>query len=425
VSCSVIAGEDWLVFSFLVVGLALLSVAATVVIPVQPPEHEVDALGLALVAIASLSLLLARTTGRRASLIRTVPEPAGQRMDEPARGRWPAGSGPLAALAVTGTIVVLNAMAGYGIGFIQWPPWIAVFCCFAAAGLPVRAVATTLAVLAVLGYLAFDSGPVDALTVTGIAMCFLLAAIAGDAVRVRRAHAVTLQAELLGRGREQALAAEHVLLTERSRLARELHDSLGHSVNVMVLQAGVGRRVFAENPDFAQQALTSVESVGRGALVELDRMLRVLHPLGPGRDEEPLAPTLADVATVVDRIRATGREVELRTDPAEGLRLTAGAARALYRIVQEGLTNAVRHGSAGRISVEITHRVGEVVVEVGNPVASPAPADRTADRPIAGRGLINMQERARLEGGDFEAGPVPGGFRVRATLPMDAVEVDA
>jgi signal transduction histidine kinase len=402
------AGQDEPVFSLLVVGLAAISMIATALVPGSPPYREADVWALLLAALGPLSLLASRFP------LGPAPEPAA---DRPARELLP-------ALTGAGTVVVLNAAAGYDIGFVQWPPWIAVFLCFAGAGLRVRAAATGIAAAAVCGYLALDRGALDAGLVTGIATSFVIAAVAGDASRTRRAHAASRQAELLSRNREQALIAEGLLLTERNRLARELHDSLGHSVNVMVLQAGVGRRVFAENPQFAQEALVSVETVGRSALEELDRLLRVLQPLGPGRDEELLAPTLSDLITVVDRVRATGRQVLLKTDPAEQLHLTSGAARALYRIVQEALTNAVRHSATGPIDVEIRQRAGEVVVVVGNPVAEPAPSDGPV-RTIAGRGLINMRERARLEGGRLEAGPVAGGFQVRATLPMQPSEAGA
>ena len=134
-------------------------------------------------------------------------------------------------------------------------------------------------------------------------------------------------------------------MQERGRLARELHDSLGHTVNVMVLQAGVGRRVFADNPAYAHEALASIETAGRASLDELNRLLRVLQPEGGGT-AEPFAPTVADLEEMAERIRATGRPVELRTN---GVELPAGAARAVYRIVQEALTNAVRHTPSGRI----------------------------------------------------------------------------
>jgi signal transduction histidine kinase len=112
---------------------------------------------------------------------------------------------------------------------------------------------------------------------------------------------------------------------------------------------------------------------------------------------------------MAERIRATGRTVELRTNAVD---LPAGAGRAVYRIVQEALTNAVRHTPSGRIRVELLRSGSQVLLEVLNE------CDPLAD-PVPGHGLVNMRERARLEGGELEATPVPGGFRVRAVLPAD------
>jgi signal transduction histidine kinase len=150
--------------------------------------------------------------------------------------------------------------------------------------------------------------------------------------------------------------------------------------------------------------------VGRGALEELDRLLKVLQPDEGNRHAVPFAPTLADLEELAERIRATGRQVELSMHATA---LPDSCAGALYRIVQEALTNAVRHSSAGRIRVEVSRNGDRVVADVFNQGAR-------VDQPVPGRGLVNMRERARLEGGWLEAGPVAGGFRVRAVLPAAA-----
>jgi signal transduction histidine kinase len=181
---------------------------------------------------------------------------------------------------------------------------------------------------------------------------------------------------------------------------------------VMVLQAGVGRRVFADNPSFAREALVSIETVGRVALEELNRLLRVLQPDERGAPD-PFSPTTTDLEQLVERVRATGREVQLRADVGA---LPEGTARAVYRIVQEALTNAVRHTPAGGIRVDVVRADGDVRLEVTNECDRPR-------APVPGHGLVNMRERARLEGGVLEAGPVEGGFRVRAVLPVGAAVV--
>jgi signal transduction histidine kinase len=180
----------------------------------------------------------------------------------------------------------------------------------------------------------------------------------------------------------------------------------------MVLQAGVGRRVFADNPTFAQEALSSIETVGRAALDELNRLLKVLQPDERGTSE-PFAPKVSDLEHLVEQIRSTGRQVDLRADDVD---LPASTSRAVYRIVQEALTNAVKHTPTGGIRVQVARIGPDVRLEVVND------CDRPPD-PVPGHGLVNMRERARLEGGELEAGPIDGGFRVRATLPVATAAV--
>ncbi|WP_155370173.1 sensor histidine kinase [Catellatospora vulcania] len=357
-------------------GLSLVSVLAGLFMPVSPPYRPADAVGLALGALAPLALLWRRRA-------------------------------PLRVLAVAGAAVPLTAALGYAVTTVQWVAWIALFTCFShTEDLRRRVLAVTLTGLSVGGFALADGGAVGTLDYFGIAMCFGIATVAGDAARSRRIAAAAERVRVVAAAREQAAAADRVLAQERHRLAGELHDALGHAVNVMVMQAGVGRRVFTDNPEFAAQALVHIETVGRDALGELDRLLRVLHP---DRAGEPAAePALTDLAELAGRVRAAGRELVLNPAPVS---LSPSGERALFRIAQEAVTNALRHTAAGRITVDIGQTADTVVLEVVNE-SPPLPA------PTPGRGLVNMRERARLEGGLFEAGPVDGGFRVRAALPV-------
>jgi signal transduction histidine kinase len=355
---------------------AVVSVGLALAIPAEPPYQPPDAVTV-VAAVAGPAALVWRQTA------------------------------PLVAQAGASLAIVATAAAGSPIDFLAWPAWFALFSCFAQGGRRLRAAAVAVATLGVAGFVAFDRGnPIDALP--SIVLSFLVATVAGALSR-RLTRAVAAEAAHAADNRRKALEAEHLLMQERGRLARELHDSLGHTVNVMVLQAGVGRRVFADNPTYAHEALVSIETAGRAALDELNRLLRVLQPEGGGTNE-PFAPTLADLQEMAERIQAAGRPVELHTD---GVELPAGTARAVYRIVQEALTNAVRHTPSGRIRVELRRNGAQVLLEVLNE------CDTAAD-PIPGHGLVNMRERARLEGGELEAAPVDGGFRVRAVLPADA-----
>jgi signal transduction histidine kinase len=273
----------------------------------------------------------------------------------------------------------------------------------------VWSVAAVLATAA--GYGLADPTGMDLSTFVGIAILVVVAVLLGDGTRSRRELAIAQREAIELHDREQEAAMERLVLQERGRLARELHDSLGHAINVMVMQAGVGRHVFDERPQFAREALEHVESVGRVALGELDAVLRVLRPVDRDAATEPVSPTLAGLGPLCDRIRATGREVDLEVGDVD---LAPSAERATYRIVQEALTNAARHTTSGRISVSVAQRNGSVAVTVHNI------CDRTKT-PVAGRGLVNMRERALLEGGQLEYGPVADGFQVRATLPAAKV----
>nr|WP_062341096.1 histidine kinase [Herbidospora sakaeratensis] len=269
---------------------------------------------------------------------------------------------PLAVLVFEGVLLSVNAAAGYSVVFVQWTAWIAVFTFHSLDRRRAHGVVLTLA--AVAGWAVFDRCLPEANDVAGVAMCLFLSTTAGMAAWNRRAV---------------------VLMEERVRLARELHDSLGHTVNVMVMQAGVGRQV----PSFGEQALGHIEELGRGALDELDRLLHVLDPS-------------IELGTLAARVRAAGRELIL---DAGDVPLTTNG----YRIVQEAVTNALRHTAGGRISVVIGRKGTGVVIDVRN-------EGRFAE-PVPGRGLANMRARAEAEGGTLVAGPNATGFRVRAVLP--------
>jgi signal transduction histidine kinase len=230
--------------------------------------------------------------------------------------------------------------------------------------------------------------------------------LAGDSLRGLRERARTLE-------REQALMARLAVADERARIARELHDVVAHSVSLMVVQAGVARRLLGREPGRPGEALLAVESGGREALTELRRMLGLLTD----EESEPAAgggpPGLDRVEALVERMRGAGLPVELRVDGARR-DLPPGLDLAAYRIVQEALTNAIKHAPGARteVVVRFLERVLELDVVDAGGVAGPA-------APGAGRGLAGMRERVAAHGGELEAGPLPGGgFAVRARLPV-------
>jgi signal transduction histidine kinase len=219
--------------------------------------------------------------------------------------------------------------------------------------------------------------------------------------------------------RDQAAEARRIVTEERARIARELHDVVAHRVSLMTVQAGAAKAVAAADPDSARQAMSAVEEAGRQALDELRHLLGVLRP---DADPDGLGPQpgLADIPRLADQIRAAGLDVSLTMDglPAP---LPARVELSAYRIVQEALTNTLKHGGPRtRAEVRLRGDADGLTVEVlddgrGALVASPPAAGEGA---AVGHGLVGMRERAQLLGGRLEAGPrTGGGFRVVARLP--------
>jgi signal transduction histidine kinase len=207
---------------------------------------------------------------------------------------------------------------------------------------------------------------------------------------------------------EQRLSLAVAQAEERARIARELHDVVAHSVSLMVVQAGAARQVVERTPDRAIGALDAVGETGRRAMQELRTILGVLGDTGGDRDPQP---TLADVGAIVETIKEAGLPVSLEVRGTARF-LTAGLELAGYRVIQEALTNALRHSRFAPTHVVVEYRPHEVVIEVL--------CDGPASSGTSGRGIAGMKERVGLVGGRFEVGPgVERGFNVRAWLPLD------
>jgi len=234
----------------------------------------------------------------------------------------------------------------------------------------------------------------------------------GAMVRARaaRERAYRAQAERLDAGRD--LGARAAVHEERARIARELHDVIAHSVSVMVIQAGGARLVLSTDPARAEASLRSVERAGRDALAEMRRLLGVLDA---GKDPRALAPQpgLADIHDLLSRARASGLPTELRVD-GEPATVSPALDLCAYRIVQEALTNAIKHAAPARAEVRVSWGRGAVELEISDDGRGPG-AVATA----GGHGLAGMRERAALHGGRIESGARDsGGFVVRALLPL-------
>ena len=255
-----------------------------------------------------------------------------------------------------------------------------------------------------------DGSADDLFFVTIIMLCSWAG---GFALSAKLAEASRAEARALALREEQERLSAEAVQAERSRIARELHDVVAHHVSVMTVQAGAVRRLLQPGQAREREALMSVEETGRKALTEMRRLLGVLK-----EDEEqkhaPLAPQpgVGTLDTLVEQVREAGLPVELTTE-GRAVELPPGVDLSAYRIVQEALTNALKHAGPAHAWVTVRYGDDAVELEIANDGAfDPAENGR-------GHGLVGMRERVAVYGGKLESGPRPGGgFAVRARLPI-------
>ena len=246
----------------------------------------------------------------------------------------------------------------------------------------------------------------------------------GRNMLLRRAYTAELESRARRLERARDVYARAALTEERARIARELHDVVAHHVSVMTVQASAAKRVLDRDPDRAREALTAVESTGRSALAEMRRIVGVLRAHDDGDDpghpaERGPQPGIADIAELVRQTREAGLNVVLRTEGAPRA-LAAGADLAAYRVVQEALTNTLKHaGTSVRARVTVRFTAQEVTVRVDDDGPDGAPPEEAASE-LPGHGLVGMRERVALYGGDLRAGPrTGGGYGVSARFPVE------
>jgi signal transduction histidine kinase len=239
--------------------------------------------------------------------------------------------------------------------------------------------------------------------------------VVGDRVRQRRARIVELEERARRAERDAERERRLAAAEERTRIARDLHDSAGHAINVILVHAGLGRLRVERDPDGARAAFETIEEVARETVGEIDQLVGILRADADSRDRDRLdgvePPGVAALDGLVARHRAAGMDVSTRIR-GDRLPLAPGVDQGVYRIVQEALTNAARHGT-GTAQVNVDFRARALELTVANPVGRDS-APTTA----AGHGLIGMRERAALLGGTLEAGIADGCFSVRARLPL-------
>jgi signal transduction histidine kinase len=242
--------------------------------------------------------------------------------------------------------------------------------------------------------------------------------VAGDAAAARRRYLAGL-AEQAERARAaEAERARQQVREERVRIARELHDVVAHALAVVTVQAGVGRRLMARRPQEASGALESIESIGRTAQEELRVVLGLLREEGPGDPGLSPVPRLTDLKELAETVRASGTPVELRM-AGIGRRLSPALELTVYRVVQEALTNVVKHAPGAQATVDVALSGTGIRIEVADDGNPAGPGGRPGI--AAGHGITGMRERVTAFGGSLAAGPCPGGgFRVQAEVPAGA-----
>ena len=366
-------------------------------------RHGVDAFVVALALAAQVELWLDPRTPQglaaAAAVFWTLPLLARRRH-------------PLAApVIVFATIAVESFLPGEAVVQSQ-ASIVAVLASFWIAGthLDLRAALAG----AAAGYAAIASVFLNDFTDTAsvFLMCVISASAWGlgraFAARARRADELELRAARLERDQHSAIAEE------RARIARELHDVIAHSVSVMTVQAGAARLLLEEDPKRAREPLLSVEDTGRQVLADMRRLLGVLRD-GDERVDLAPQPGMDDVTALVDQVRTAGLDAEVVVE-GERRPLPPAVDLTAYRIVQEALTNAIKHADPPRANIAIRYDRELLELEVRND-------GRFVPQGQAGHGLVGMRERVALYGGTFYAGPdTDGGFTVRARLPLAARE---
>jgi signal transduction histidine kinase len=325
---------------------------------------------------------------------------------------------PLRTLVITAGAAVAMSSLGYGDAGVPYASMIAFYSVAAHALRRTRVVAFLLLGLAFVVLLSTNpNSDFQRDDLFSNALAFAIIWIIGESVRARRERLAFALERAARLEQERDADARQAVSSERLRIAQELHDVVAHAMSVIAVQSGMGAHVIDTQPDEAKKALQAIETTSRSALDELRRMLGVLREEGDTGGALAPAPRADDVATLLDTVRAAGVPVELRWEgmtpevmPPDSVLLNR------YRILQEALTNVLKHAGTASVVVSIVEHVGETTIEVvdnGRGLAAAVNAPGTSP----GHGLAGMRERVAVFGGVLEAGArVGGGFRVFARL---------
>jgi signal transduction histidine kinase len=322
---------------------------------------------------------------------------------------------PVATVAVTTGGLALATALGFPAGDVIVPylaPLVALYSVGVSCSRREVLVASAIA-LAAFAVVVIAS-PAEGLAELAYIAAGLIAALAvGLAVRQVGFETDTLAARAAELERSQDEATRAAIAEERARIARELHDVIGHSISVMGVQAGAVRRVLPPEQEREREALLTVERVGRDAVTEMRRLLGFLRPVEGMDGASAPAPTLGRVDDLVKEMRRAGLEVELVVEGELG-DLSAGRALTAFRILQEALTNVLKHAPGSHVLAVLRRTADELVIEVRDDGANGSRAGSSG----GGYGLVGMRERVTLYGGTLDAGPLrERGFAVVAHLP--------
>jgi signal transduction histidine kinase len=307
----------------------------------------------------------------------------------------------LVALGLHGPITTIGALALYTVAATN------------DRRLPVTTVASVIGLVG-FGALVAQGGPNWGAAVSGPTIV-LVGWLAGENTRTRRAYNEAVLERAAEREQEREERVQRAAADERVRIARELHDVVAHAMSVVAVRAGVARVVLDTQPEEAREALGIIETTSRRALQEMRLIVGVLR-----QAEEPIAelgpaPGLDDIDQLIEQVSQAGVRVETRTEGTIRA-LPAGVDLSAYRIIQEGLTNVVRHAGHSTAHLRLRYKPAELEIELTDNGGSPT---STSTSPGGGHGLVGMRERVALYGGQFSAAPTADGFKVLVRLPTD------
>ena len=328
------------------------------------------------------------------------------------RRRWPA-----ATFLAVGLPRTIYDSLGLGFAPLSLAQAIAYFTVIERSRPAVRRILTAVLALAILRSQFLLPGHTQPYDFTVVSLIFITAGMAGVLSRTRQAYLAEVEARAAAAEAERDRATARAAAAERTRIARELHDVVAHHVSLMAVQAEAAGALLPDRPVEAARSVEVIGATARAALTELRRLLGVLR--GPAGDAQT-APSvsLAGLGTVLDQVREAGLAVELTVTGA-ATELSPGTDLTAYRIIQEALTNSLRHAQASRAEVTLAYEPGFVTVRVTDDGSAPAGAAAGAPAPNGdgGFGLAGIAERVASCGGSLTVGPAGRGFAVTARLP--------